>query len=202
MSLDLNRSSRRLAVTLGVVGVGNCISLIALFVIGGPLGTINDVGNAVLGLLSGALAVILWRSGATPGPGHGLVASIVAALGAVVTVIGSVLILTDSTGYFLAGLVSSSGFALIGVWLISLNRPSRRLGSGVVAGAVMALGFIGVPGIAMGVDDMETAPVWLLVGGVSWFGTYILFPIWSIRLGLGDETPRALSAARRDAGRP
>jgi hypothetical protein len=35
----------------------------------------------------------------------------------------------------------------------------------------------------MGLDDMDAAPGWILVGGLSWLGTYILYPIWSIRFG-------------------
>jgi hypothetical protein len=109
--------------------------------------------------------------------------------------VGSYLILSDATGFFLAGLVSSVGFALIGVWLIAVNRwaaadspgPRRLRTAGLVAGAVMALGFINAPGIAMGLDDMETAPAWTYLGGFSWAGTYLLFPIWSLRLARAER---------------
>ncbi len=198
---DPGRASAYVAVTLGIIGLGSWISLIVFFIVGGPFGAINDVGNGALALLSGALAVMTWRSGAAPGPANGAVVISVALLGATVAVIGSALILSDTTGFFLAGLVSSTGFALIGVWLHLLNRwiasngdqgwPARRLTLGKLAGAVMALGIISIAGAVMGLDDMGAAPVWVHVGGISWLGTYILFPVWSIWFGraLAEQRP-------------
>ena len=193
MVVDLGRRSSQLATSLGIVGLGSWVSLILLFVVGGPFGVINDLGNGALGLLSGILGVTLWRVDSEAHPGQAFVGSSVATLGAIVTVVGSVLILLDVTGFFLAGLVSSAGFAVVGVWLIASNRgiasdtrlrwPRRHLRLGVVAGAVMALGFISVPGIVTGLDNMDSAPGWIQAGGVSWLGTYILFPIWSIWFG-------------------
>ena len=193
MSLDRSQGVGPIAVILGVVGLGSFVSLMVFFVVGGPFGAINDVGNGALGLLSGVLAWSLWRRGVAAGSGIVVLASSVATLGAAITVVGSALILSDSTGFFLAGLVSSVGFAMIGVWLIALNRwiasaagqqwPGRLLKLGILAGAVMAVGFINAPGIAMGLDDMDTAPGWILVGNLSWLGTFILFPIWSIWFG-------------------
>jgi hypothetical protein len=182
---------RLLALVTGVVGLGAWASLIVMFVGGEPFGLINDVGNGALAVLSGALATVCLRS--TPSPGRGLtVATSVAVLGAVVAVLGSALIILDVTGYFLAGLVSGAGFALIGLWLMALNRsteaasalrlPAKLATFGTVAGAVMAIGLVNVPGILMGVDDMAAAPGWLLPGGAVWTGTYLLLPIWGIWL--------------------
>jgi len=52
----------------------------------------------------------------------------------------------------------------------------------------MLLGFVSVPGIIMGLDDLNTAPGWTYVGGLSWAGTYLLFPAWSLRLA-GTTSP-------------
>jgi uncharacterized membrane protein (GlpM family) len=182
MLVGRSRNLRSVAIVHGIVGLFTCLSLIVFYVVEGPFGAINDVGNAVLGLLSAGLA---WLAG-----GQGMRTFIViAAVGAAITVVGSYLVLTDTTGYFLAGLVSSTGFALIGVWLFALNRStsaepwSRIRRAGLVAGAVMLLGFVNAPGIAMGLDDMATAPAWTYLGGFSWAGTYLLFPVWSLRLG-------------------
>jgi hypothetical protein len=46
----------------------------------------------------------------------------------------------------------------------------------------MLLGLIGGPGIVMGLDDLGSAPPWAFAAGVSWAGTYLLFPAWSMRL--------------------
>jgi hypothetical protein len=117
------------------VALLNCISLFLFFSVGGPFGTINDAGNGILALLCAALALLLHRYG-------GVTVTAFACLGAASTVVGSYLVMSDTTGYFLAGLVSAFGFALVGVWLVLVCRsddlPARR--SGLAAGAVMALG--------------------------------------------------------------
>jgi hypothetical protein len=174
---------RRLALVHGVVGLATCLCLIVLYLGVDPFGAINDVGNGALGLLSAGLAWRCRQAGATAA--RAFVG--IAALGAGITIVGSVLVLTEATGFFLAGLVSSVGFALIGVWLVAVNRragpwPRRRRRTGLIAGIVMLLGFVNAPGIAMGLDDMDTAPAWTYLGGLSWAGTYLLFPIWSLRL--------------------
>jgi hypothetical protein len=59
--------------------------------------------------------------------GWSTVALAFATLGAIVMVVGSTLIIFDITGWYLAGLVSSVGSALIGIWLLVANRlPSAR----------------------------------------------------------------------------
>lgn len=185
---------RRLAIVHGVVGLATCLSLIVFYVVGGAFGAINDVGNAALGLLSAGLA---WQYQQSAARVRDIFVA-VAALGAVITVVGSILILTDVTGFFLAGLVSATGFAVIGVWLVAAARrladgpESERLRrAGLVAGAVMLLGLVNVPGVVMGLDDMDTAPGWTYVGGLSWAGTYLLFPAWSLRLGRTTSLPAA-----------
>ena len=115
----------------------------------------------------------------------------IAILGAIFSVIGSILILYEFTGYFLAGLYSALGNALIGVWLLSFCYsmqgsevlPRRLTGFGFVVAAFMALGLIGIPGIVAGIDSMESMPGYLFVASLGWFGTYLLYPIWLISLG-------------------
>jgi hypothetical protein len=164
-----------------IVGFTTCVCLIVFYTAGEPFGVINDIGNTLLGLLSLALAWLLR-------PTSGVLVSL-AGLGAALTVVGTVLVLTGITGFYLAGLWSSSGFGLIGVWLVGISRlatpPPRR--AGLVAGLVMMLGLVGVPGIFMGLDTMDTAPVWTFVAGFSWAGTYLLFPAWSLRLARKDR---------------
>ena len=46
----------------------------------------------------------------------------------------------------------------------------------------MALGLVNLPGIVTGLDDQADAPAWLLAVGVCWAGTYLLMPIWCLRL--------------------
>ena len=145
------------AAVLAAVAVASCISLIIFFVVGGPFGSINDVGNGTLAVLCGVLAFALNTPRRTA-------ATTVAVAGAATSVLGSFLVISDTTGYLLAGLVSAFGFALIGLWLVHLSRsealPTAR--SAFTAGAVMAIGIVNVPGILQGMDDQDTAPTWFL----------------------------------------
>ena len=170
-----------LAVAVGAVAILSAVSLALFFAIQGPFGTINDVLNGVLAVLAGALAWTL--SGSV-----GLV--YIALLGALIAVAGSVLVITGTTGFFLAGLVSSVGFALIGAWLLwyswSLNASAVRW-LGIAAGALMLVGIAVLPGIAMRLDDMNKAPAWIWVGFVSWLGIYVALPAWSIWFSLSRQ---------------
>src|SRR4029079_16976603 len=142
------RDIRRLAVGTGVVGYAAVAFLVALFVVGQPFGTLNDILNGVLGILSALLAWMMWRRGVSSGA-----LTAVAALGAAIAVVGSALVVSGTTGFFLAGLVSSVGFALIGLWLVEANRILGQTGVvpralsrlGLAAGTAMAFGFIDLP---------------------------------------------------------
>ena len=175
---------RQVALAHGLVGFATCLCLIVFYAGAGVFGPINDVGNAVLGVLSLWLAWVLR-------PRRAVLLGFAAA-GAVGTVVGTVLVLGGITGFYLAGLWSGAGFGLVGVWLMLVHRHRsadlRR--AGLVAGVVMLLGLVGVPGILMGLDDMDTAPAWTFVAGISWAGTYLLFPAWSLRLARQNRPER------------
>lgn len=181
-------SIARLAVGTGIVGYATLAALMIFFAVGQPFGTANDVGNGLFGLLAAGLALALGGRGAS---GRSSILLVVVALAAVLTVAGSYLVVSGTTGFFLAGLVSLAGFACIGLWLVIESRSDRPFGEspgglarlGFVAGALMLLGFVSAPGIALGVDDMETAPIWVWLGSVGWIGAYVVYPAWAIRLG-------------------
>jgi hypothetical protein len=189
VAADGDRYVGRLAITVGVVAVVSVVSLAVYYGVGGPFGAMNDLGNALVGILSALIAWALRPRGMTGASSR--VAIGAAALGAVITVVGSALVVSGTTRFFLAGLVSSVGFALIGLWLIAVNRslrldprwPPRLTTLGVVAGVIMALGLASAPGIAMGLDDMAAAPRWIWIGFLGWIGTYLIYPAWSIWLG-------------------
>ncbi|MEV0790576.1 hypothetical protein [Kribbella sp. NPDC050459] len=170
---------RPVALAHGIVGLATCLCLILFYAGADALGAVNDVGNAVLGVLSVALAWTLHAAPRRTARAFALLGA--AAIGAVLTVVGTVLVMTDTTGFYLAGLWSSFGFALIGIWLLGTASGSLRR-AGLIAGAVMTLGLLGVPGILLGIDDLDTAPPWTFAAGFSWAGTYLLFPTWTLRL--------------------
>jgi hypothetical protein len=167
-----------LAIAVGVVAIASAVSLALFFAIQGPFGIINDILNGVLAVLAAALA---WSLSGSVVPVY------VAVLGALIAVVGSVLVVTGATGFFLAGLVSTVGFALIGAWLLwyswSLSASSTLRWVGIAAGALMIVGIVVIPGIAMRLDEFDKAPAWIWLGFVSWLGVYVALPAWSIWFG-------------------
>ena len=183
-----HQDTGRLALAIGVAAAGSAACLATYFAVGGPFGTINDIGNAA------SRRVERRRSPGSSG-GRSQVAPADLAVGAAIvgaglTVAGSTLVVSGTTGFFFAGLVSSVGFAGIGAWLVVLNRsdahggvhPRRLRSLGVAAGALMALGIAAAPGIALGLDDMATAPAWTWIGLLGWLGIFVVYPAWAFWL--------------------
>jgi hypothetical protein len=191
MVTDSDRLVAGMAITVGVVTLASVVSLAVFFAIGGPFGSINDWLIGVSGVLTGLLAFLIGRRGMAGSVPAGIVASGAAIAGAAIVVVGSALVITRTTGFVLAGFVESLGFALVGLWLVALGRsmssaprwPRRLPVFGIGAGIVMAIGFVVIPGIAMGIDDMASVPGWLWVGFIGWLGIFVLYPIWAIWLG-------------------
>jgi hypothetical protein len=182
-------STGHLALAVGIVAAGSAACLATYFVVGGPFGTINDVGNAATGILSGLLAWRLRRQFSSRAADVALGAALV---GAAVTVVGSALVASGTTGFLFAGLVSSVGFAGIGAWLVLVNGsageaaawPRRLRAFGRAAGVLMAIGVVLAPAILLRLDDMATAPAWVWIGFLSWLGTYVAYPAWAIWVGI------------------
>ena len=193
MNERAHRDTGRLALAVGVCAAGSAVCLATFYAVQGPFGTINDIGNAAAGILSAGLAWRLRRQ--IPGRA-GDVAVGAAIVGAMISVAGSSLVLSRTTGFFLAGLVSSVGFAGIGAWLLVLNRSDavaaiwpqglRRIG--VAAGALMTLGIVAVPGILLRLDDIRAAPGWVWIAQLGWLGIFVVYPAWAIWLARVETT--------------
>lgn len=182
----------RLAIALAVVAVLG-LAFIALFYgVGGPFGTLNDLCVALGGILSGGLAWMLYPMHRSYAPRLGRFALGSGLIGACLAPIGSSLAILDVTGWFLAGLVTTFGYALIGLWLLALNYsglrwpgfPRRLAQFGMVAGGIATVGLLAGPGIIARTDAAETAQWFVLmalyVGGLGW---NILYTTWCIWLG-------------------
>ena len=203
MGTDPVRSVASVALAVGAVALVSVASLALFFAVGKPFGAINDWTIGIVGVLSGLLAVVLYRRNPLEPRAVRTIATSAAVVGGVIVAAGSALVISQTTGFLLAGLVESAGFALIGLWLIALNRsmatasrwPRRLPSLGIAAGVVMAIGIVVVPGIAMGLDDMDTAPGWVWIGFVGWLGIFFVYPIWSIWLGSVLWRNRAREAA-------
>jgi hypothetical protein len=180
-----------IAMALGIDMLASVVTLAVFFAVGGPFGAINDWTIGIGGVLT-ALLVVSMYSSASSGGG---VATPLGVLGSVIVVIGAALVISDTTGFLLAGLVESFGFALVGIWLIAVNLVSRRGPVsalqilGVVAGGLMAIGLIVLPAIVTRVDDFDTAPAYVWVGFIGWLGIFVAYPIWAIWFGRGRASP-------------
>jgi hypothetical protein len=191
--------ARRIALALAAFVAVGVLGLILLSVLGDPFGTLNDLGNAAIGVLSAVLAfsVLPGRGSDRPGGhGAGLGASV---LGGGVMIIGSLLVVLEVSGWYYAALVSSLGAAGIGLWLVVVNDRFAGFGClsvgalrlGRFAGIVMLAGVLAVPSLLNRVDVWEIPPWYLSCSQVSWLGTYVLYPIWCVLLArsLGPTEP-------------
>ena len=184
--------------TIGWVALGTGISvvlavlLLILMATGSMFfGAVNDVLNGIIGISSAVLAWMLYTEHRAKSPLISHMALALAIVGAIFSIVGSLLILYGFTDFFLAGLYSGLGNALIGLWLMafcySMQRndelPHNLILFGLVVGAFMALGLMGIPGILARIDSMVSMPRYLYVALFGWLGTYILYPIWTIWLG-------------------
>jgi hypothetical protein len=180
-----------IAIITGVSAILALIFLILMYTANQSFGIVNDVFNSVIGISS---LVLAWRLYAEHFAISPLMSRIVLALvvvGAILTIIGSILIIFSFTGFVLAGWYSGIGYALIGLWLTAFcyavlpgdMLPHRLVIFGIVAGAFMGIGLFGILGIFARIDSMETMPWYLYVAFFGWLGTYILYPIWTIWLG-------------------
>lgn len=184
--------------TIGWVALGTGISvvlavlLLILMATGSMFfGAVNDVLNGIIGISSAVLAWMFYTEHRAKSPLISHMALALAIVGAIFSIVGSLLILYGFTDFFLAGLYSGLGNALIGLWLMafcySMQRndelPHNLILFGLVVGAFMALGLMGIPGILARIDSMVSMPRYLYVALFGWLGTYVLYPIWTIWLG-------------------
>jgi hypothetical protein len=176
-----------LALAVAVVTLLGLVLLILMYAFSsGPLGLMNDVCNAVEGLLSIALAIGLLAQHQARSPHLAVPALIAVIVGGAFAVAGSVLVMSNATGFFLAGMYSMTGFALIGVWLLATNFrapwPQGMATFGLVAGAVMLLGLAAIPSILLRIDSFDSAAWHTWLGQVGFLGWAILYPVWCLRL--------------------
>ena len=178
----------RVAIALTLVIALSVVSLIVFFVVGGVFGPLNDVGNALIGILMAALAILL------AGRVIGVVRWIgiaLALVGAVVAAWGSWLVLSGATTFLFAGFVSTIGYGLIAALLalvcwspIADEWPGGLRLLGRIAAVLTVIGAIAaVPALFSAADDFDTLPPMLWLFSLGWLGVYVLLPVWSYRLG-------------------
>lgn len=179
------------AIVTGVAAVLAVIFLALMATVNMSFGKVNDVFNGIIGISSAILAGMLYAEHHAKSPLLSQIALALAVAGAIFTIVGSVLIIYGFTDFVLAGWYTGVGNALIGLWLAafcySMQRgdalPHSLIIFGLVVGAFMAVGLIGIPGIFAGIDSIESMSWYLYIAFFGYLGTYILYPIWTIWLG-------------------
>jgi hypothetical protein len=189
--ISVSSAAGWLALATGIAGISASILIILFYAVGGSFGTLNDIFNGVVGMLSVILAWMLFSKFRLNFTFIHRFTLILAVIGAIIVGIGSILILFDFTGWVLAGWYTTAGFALIGIWLLDFsnstqqnNMLSRNLSTfGLIVGSIMAIGIFVIPGIMMGIDAIESTPWYVSLGLLGFIGTYFLYPIWTLWLG-------------------
>ena len=180
-----------MAIATGAAVILAVIFLTLMYTVDLSFGTVNDVFNSIIGISSAILAWMLYAEHHVRSPLTSQIALLLAVVGAIFTIVGSVLIIFGFTGFVLAGWYTGIGNALIGLWLAAFCYSMQRSDTlphnlgifGLVVGAFMAMGLLGISGILTRIDSMESLPWYLGAGYLGFFGTYILYPIWTIWLG-------------------
>lgn len=187
-TLANQHTTGRLATAVAYVGAFNALSIVLMYA-GVPIfGPLNDLGVAGAAVLQ---AILAWRLGPIVGVRFPSVGLIAATVGAAVAGVGSGLVLSGASDWFVAGAVTTLGYAILGIWVIVANgraRPSKAWPAavatfGIQIGAVMCLGFLALLAVPGSVGSPTSAPwfVWAAyANGVGWF---ILLPVWNFRLG-------------------
>jgi len=180
------------AIATGGAVIVAVITLVLMYTVNGPFfGTVNDVFNSIVGISSTVLAWMLYAEFHARSPLISQIGLVLAIAGAIFTIIGSALIIFGYTDFVLAGWYTGVGNALIGLWLAVLcysmlsggTLPHNLVVFGLVVGAFMTMGLLGIPGILARVDTMESLPWYLGASYLGFLGTYVLYPIWTIWLG-------------------
>lgn len=184
-----NRTTAQIAITIAITAVISIITL-ALLYTGLPIfGPINDLTNAVGGLLS---ALLVWQFHALlreRAPTAAIFFSLAAWIGSLAIIINSVLVAFGYMHWMTGGMYTAIGYGLIGIWLLALHRqfglqeslPSGILKLGVIAAIAMLFGLLAGPLLASGVN-LATNPV----TGIAYLGAavgWLLYPVWCWLVG-------------------
>jgi hypothetical protein len=180
-----------MAIATGALSLAGLVFIILFYTVGQPFATLNDLCIGLAAISSAVLAWLMYPGHHTLSPHLSPLALVAALVGALVVAVGPVLVIPGVTGWYLAGLYMTAGNALIGLWLIGLSYSARQSGPwpqvlavfGLVAGVIMAVGLVAVPGILRGVEAQAAAPWYVNAEYAGGLGSMILYPIWCIWLG-------------------
>jgi hypothetical protein len=182
----------RVAIATGISGLLGLVLIVLFFTIGQPFGTLNDIFIGLTAILSVVLVWMLYPGYHTQSPILSQLALVIAIVGGLVVVIGSVLVISGTTGWYLSGLYMAAGNAMIGLWLLAINYSSWQgtpfpfvlVLFGLISGAILALGLVAIPDIIRGIDTSEFKITTVnVIWWTSALGWLALYPIWCILTG-------------------
>ena len=206
------------AIIGGVVGVIGFVSLILLFVVGEPFGTLNDILSIPTAFLLLPLVVALYRLNAAEQSWLSLFALIAGLTGFISTAVGSVLLVSGRIDFDQSLIYGIGGFGLIGLWAL-LNSvmglsdhalPKALAWMGILLGVTPTLALLAVfraNSVANALNGMagqtaaggQTNPmvyVLFMLGFISYAG----LPIWFILIGRLFLSDRAFISVTSAAG--
>ena len=179
------------AIASGVTAILAIVFLGMMATVNIFFGTLNDIFNSIIAILVAVLAWMLYSQFHAKAPLISQVTFVLAVLGTILAVVGSVLVIFKFTGFVLAGWYTGLGYALLGLWLAvfcysllgSDVLPNKLITFGIVTGIALATGILSIFGIMSRLDSFETLPWYLNIAYLAFLGMYILYPIWAIWFG-------------------
>lgn len=179
----------RIARAIAAIAVISIVTL-AVMAAGVPVfGPINDLTNAVGGLLSALLA---WQFHALLReriPGVAVLGLLAAWAGAAAITVNSIRVATGRMHWMTGGMYLALGYGLLGVWLLALLRligPQPFLTPGltrlgIVAGTAMLFGLLAGPALLSGTNLEKNPLAW--IASVSVTGGWLIYPLWCWLVG-------------------
>ena len=184
----------------GVVGVVSFVSLMLLFVVGEPFGTLNDILSIPIALLLTPLIVALYRLHAAEHAALSAFAMLAGLAGFFATAVGCALLVLGRISFEQSLLPGIGGFGLIGLWALlnsALGLANDRLPSGL-AWLGLALGLMPTLTLVMTLRADRVAAVLASMGNATagfqagplvyvllalGFISYAGLPMWFILMG-------------------
>jgi len=189
------------AIIGGVVGVVGFVSLVLLFVVGEPFGTLNDLLSIPTAFLLAPLVVALYRLNAAEHAALSTLAVVAGLAGFFAMAIGSGLLLLGRISFEQSLLSGMGGFGLIGLWLLinsatglsshTLPRGAAWIGLLLAVAPTLALmavwraGNVATALASLGGQSTGTAATsplvyaFVILGAISYAG----LPFWFILMG-------------------
>lgn len=179
----------RIAIAIAITALVSIITLALLYSNLPPFGPINDLTNAVGGLLSGLL---IWQFHALlreRAPGAATLFLLAGWAGSAAIIINSLLVAFRQMHWMTGGMYTAIGFGLQGIWLLALLRligPQSFLTPGLArlgttAAIAMLFGLMAGPLLALGTSLIAGPLVWVAYVGAG--AGWLLYPIWCWRVG-------------------